>query len=221
MGFRREARGARHWGSRWPPQAPEIKSHQWVGICLLSEGARRTYCSWAPPRPAPWGVVCERDRDKGGRDRSLWLNYRGGEKGAQEMGGRLGGQMGYTVREEGEGGGRRCLGKSRAIGISQLVDPRCLPSSKGPSQVPSSDPIGLSAATGLVCESPCLPPPTGLPQAFSSSRGLLCTYFRPPSLRLGHPSWPKSQPHRPRLRRLPWRRVPYKPSGGQQRHLAS
>lgn len=52
-------------------------------------------------------------------------------------------------------------GRSRAIGVSQLADPRGLSSSKGPSQVTSSDSVCPSAATGLACNSAGLPPPDG------------------------------------------------------------
>lgn len=88
-------------------------------------------------------------------------------------------------------------GRSRAVGISQLADPRCLTSSKGPSQVTSCDSVGPSAATGLACDSAGLPPPspggTG-PAVHSAHRLASWTYFRPVSLPPGHPSWPKSPP---------------------------
>lgn len=185
------------------------------------------YCSWAPG-PAPWGMGCEsdRDRDKGGRPGRPWLNWLREEKGTRERG-----KAGRTDGRYHEGRGRRrrekMPGRSRAVGISQLADPRCLTSSKGPSQVTSCDSVHPSAATGLACDSTILPPPdrpspggTG-PAVHSAHRLASWTYFRPVSLPPGHPCWPKSPPPRPRLCPFPWRRAPHKPPAGQLKHLAS
>lgn len=99
------------------------------------------------------GMGCERDRDRGGRPGGPWLNQLREEKGTQERG-----KAGRT--EGGYHEGRKEMpGRSRATEISQLADPRCLTSSKCPSQVTPSDSVCPLAAPGLACDSASLAPP--------------------------------------------------------------
>lgn len=175
VGFQGEACGSARWGNPWPPRAPESKPHAWVGIRLLSEGARGTeirspsITAHEDLGPAPWAVRCETDRDRErDRDRreggkTLVEMLEGAQRGGKREG-RLGEQKGDEKTEGAEGRGRG-LGKSRAMGVSQPADPSCLMGDQGPSQVTSSDSVSPLAATGLACDSTCLPRQAGASRA--------------------------------------------------------